>query len=103
MEVPATAVLVFDGVFLLRPKLRDWWTLSVYLRVPPDVTLERALARDAELMGGPEEVRRRYQARYLPGQEMYRGLVNPEAQAHVLVDNTDVEAPVVLRWGPPAP
>ena len=48
-------------------------------------------------------MRRRYEERYLPGQEMYRGLVNPEAQAHVVVDNTDVDAPVVLRWSPPGP
>jgi uridine kinase len=98
VNVPPTAGLVVDGVFLLRPKLRDWWTLTVYLRVPPAVTLERALVRDAELMGGAEEVRRRYEARYLPGQELYRGFVNPEAHTDVLVDNSDVERPQVLRW-----
>ena len=102
VDVPPTAFLVFDGVFLLRPKLRDWWTLSVYLRVPPEVSLERAIVRDAAEMGGSDEVRRRYEARYLPGQEMYRGLVNPEAHAHVVVDHSDVDSPVVLRWSPPS-
>jgi uridine kinase len=101
VAVPPEAVLVFDGVFLLRPKLRDWWTLAVYLRVPPSVTLARAVVRDAVEMGGAEEVRRRYEARYLPGQELYRGLVNPEAHAHVVIDNSDVDRPVVLHWQPP--
>ena len=72
MTVPERAVLVFDGVFLLRPELRELWDLSVYLRVPSSIVLERALVRDVGVLGSPAEVRRRYEARYLPGQALYR-------------------------------
>jgi len=42
VAVPTRAVLVVDGVFLLRPELRELWTLSVYLRVSAQETLRRA-------------------------------------------------------------
>jgi uridine kinase len=98
VAVPHAAVLVVDGVFLLRPRLRDWWSLSVYLHVPPVVSLERGLARD----GDAPDARRRYEERYLPGQEIYRVMADPAAKAHIFVDNADVQAPVVQRWAPPA-
>ena len=34
------AVLLFDGVFLLRPELRGFWDVSIYLHVDPEVTLD---------------------------------------------------------------
>jgi uridine kinase len=96
-RVPERAVLVFDGVFLLRPELRRSWDMSVYLRVPASVVLERALVRDVGALGTPEEVRRRYEERYLPGQAIYRAECDPEGHADVLVDNSDFSNPVVLR------
>ncbi len=95
--VPARAVLVFDGVFLLRPQLRDRWDLSVYLHVSPEVTLRRAEIRDAGVFGSVAEVRRRYLARYLPGQELYRAEASPQQAAGFLVDNADPQQPRVLR------
>lgn len=95
-DIPARAVLIFDGVFLLREQLRDQWTLSVYLRVSPQETLRRARVRDADLFGSHEEIERRYLGRYLPGQALYRSEVDPEAVAHVVVDNERVSAPKVI-------
>jgi len=96
------AVLVFDGVFLLRPERRRFWDLSVYLRVPPRVVLERALVRDAGALGSSDEVRQRYEDRYLPGQALYRAECDPEGHADVLVDNSDFSNPVVIRQAPDA-
>lgn len=93
------AVLVVDGVFVLRPELRSFWHLSVYLRVPEEVTLARALVRDLALYDSPADVEHRYRARYLPGQALYRAEADPERAADVLVDNRDPAAPRVLRWG----
>jgi uridine kinase len=97
-DLPARAVLVFDGVFLLRPELRDWWTLSVYLHVPPEVTITRALHRDVDLFGTTEAITHRYDARYLPGQALYRAEASPQEAAHVLIDNSDVDHPEIVRW-----
>jgi uridine kinase len=102
VAVPAAAVLVIDGVFLLRPELRDLWTLSVYLRVSPGETLRRAQRRDLELFGSADEVRRRYLGRYLPGQSLYRQQADPEGVADILVDNERPQEPVIERCGIPA-
>jgi uridine kinase len=100
--IPRRAVLVADGIFLHRPELAPFWTLSVYLAVSEAQTLARAHVRDRALFGSAEEVERRYRARYLPGQALYRRNVDPERVAHVLVDNDDVTTPRILRWSLPA-
>jgi uridine kinase len=97
VPVPPRAVLVFDGVFALRPELRPYWTIGVYLAVPPDEVLRRALVRDVPALGTPAEVRRRYVARYLPGHELYRAEADPESAADLVVDMTRADAPVVER------
>lgn len=94
---PAAALLI-DGVFLLRPELRHCWDLSIYLHVPETVTLARAVVRDAELLGGAQKVRRRYQRRYLPGQALYREAASPLDKADVVIDNSDPLRPHVARW-----
>jgi uridine kinase len=96
--VAARAVLIVDGVFLLRPELRELWTVSVYLRVSPAETLRRAHGRDLELFGSCEEIERRYLGRYLPGQALYRERADPERLAHILVDNERPGAPRIKRW-----
>jgi len=98
VAVPARAVLIVDGVFLLRPELRELWTVSVYLRVSPAETLRRAHGRDLGLFGSCEEVEHRYLGRYLPGQALYRGLAHPEDLTHILVDNERPDHPRIERW-----
>ena len=97
-EVARDAVLLLDGVFLLRPELRHHWDLSVYLHVPEAVTLERARVRDAEALGGADHVQRRYERRYLPGQALYREAASPMDAADVVIGNSDPVHPQVLRW-----
>lgn len=91
------AVLVLDGVFLLRPAIRAHVDFSVFLRADFDVTLARAEERDLALFGSVAEVRRRYRQRYVPGQRLYLAEVGPERVATVVVDNNDPRRPVVVR------
>ena len=97
-QVASRAALLFDGVFLLRPELVASWDLRVYLHVPEQVTLSRAAVRDGHLFGEAEAVRARYQARYLPGQALYRNDASPLEVADIVLDNSDWQRPVVLRW-----
>ena len=98
VAVPVRAVLVVDGVFLLRPELRDQWTFSIHLAISPAETLRRARVRDLDRFGSPAEVERRYAQRYLPAHALYVAEAEPEARADVVVDNEVVSAPVVRRW-----
>lgn len=97
---PDRAALLFDGVFLLRPELRDRWDLTVYVHVDEEEALRRALIRDADLMGGQDTVRERYQHRYLPGQRLYRADAEPDRFADIVIDNTDPAHPVrrAIPW-----
>jgi uridine kinase len=96
--VPGRAVLVVDGVFLLRPELRDLWTLTVHLTISPAETVRRARVRDLDRFGSLAEIDRRYAQRYLPAQALYVAEADPARRADVVVDNERVEEPVVRRW-----
>ncbi len=93
VRAAADAVLLFDGVFLLRPELREEWDLAIFVRVEPGESLRRALERDVELFGSREEVERRYRTRYLPGQRIYLDEVRPLAAADLVVVNDEPAAP----------
>lgn len=90
-------VLVVDGVFLHRPELFPHWDLSVYLHVPLELALARALVRDLPLLGSPDEILRRYRSRYLPAQSAYIAAIKPHEKATLLIDNSDPAAPFFLR------
>jgi uridine kinase len=86
-------VLLFDGVFLLRPDLVAFWDFSIFVQADFDEIVRRASARDAESMEGAGAVLERYRRRYIPGQELYFSRCRPQEIADVVIDNTDVLAP----------
>ena len=92
---PADAILLLDGVFLLRPELRAYFDFSIFVRADFEVTTQRAETRDLALFGNVEEIRNRYQARYVPGQRLYLAEAEPERWATVIVDNNDWQRPFV--------
>jgi uridine kinase len=93
LRAPADAVLLFDGVFLLRRELFDLWDVRIFILTEPEETLRRALVRDGGLFGSAEEVERRYRARYLPGQRLYLVAERPDERADLVVVNDDPAAP----------
>jgi len=96
--VPPSATLIVDGVFLLRPELRRWWNLGIYVDVPEDVAVARAVERDADLFGGREEAELKYRLRYMPGQALYRMEAHPHDAALIVIDNTDPDRPEIVKW-----
>ena len=96
------AVLVFDGVFVLQPALVAYWEVGVYLHADEGEILRRGVARDSEWFGGEEAALRALTTNFLPGYRRYQELHDPAAVAHVVVDNTDPQHPVVQKFTPPA-
>lgn len=92
----AGSVLLFDGIFLMRPELADAWDFSIFVRVDFDETLRRATVRDLERFGSAEAVEARYRTRYIPGQQIYLKSAQPETKADIAFDNSDVARPVVI-------
>jgi len=95
-SVEPDAILILDGVFLLRPELRPHFDFSIYVRADFDTTLARAERRDLTLFGSADDVRTRYEQRYVPGQQMYLDTVQPERWASIVIDNNDPERPLVV-------
>ena len=79
------AVLLFDGVFLLRPELVDLWDLRIYL----DISYETMVARGVERGGGDDATEELYLERYVPGQKLYHLHSAPKRRADLVIDNND--------------
>jgi len=93
LTVPLPAILVFDGIFLNRPELRDEWDLSIFLDVPFAVSYARMARRDGS-DPDPEAASNR---RYYEGQKLYFRECRPRDVADVVVDYADVDMPVIMR------
>jgi uridine kinase len=89
------AVLLFDGVFLLRPELRAYWDFTIFVEAAFEVTVARAQPRDVAPFGSVAEVTKRYEQRYISGQRLYLEEGCPKERATVVVDNNDPSNPVL--------
>ena len=93
---PEDAMLLFDGVFLLRPEINELWDYRIFLDAPFTVTIERAILRDSDLFGSAEATRARYEERYIPGQRLYLTSVDPLRHAQAIVHIEDPEYPSLV-------
>ncbi len=91
----ADALLLLDGIFLHRPELADLWDASIWVDVPFEVSVPRGNARfgaaGAEALDPASEVN----ARYVGGQRIYLAEVGPARRATWVLDNTDLDAPLL--------
>lgn len=93
VEVSPDSVVLFEGVFLFRPEIDRFWDFRIFLDIPLITSLDRGVIRDARHFGGTEGARERYTKRYIPGQEIYLGEVDPRSRADVIIHNEDPRAP----------
>jgi uridine kinase len=87
------AVLIVDGLFLHRDELAGLWDLSIFLRVPFLVSIARVAARD----GTAADPAHPSVARYVEGQRLYFAACTPWQRADLVVDNTDLDAPILAN------
>lgn len=96
VRAPTDAVLIVDGVFALRPAYDACWDLRIWLDVDVELSARRMLVRDQEREGAVEAARL-HRERYHPGELIYLAEVNPRERADVVVDNTDLARPRLVR------
>ena len=87
------SVLVFDGIFLHRPELVDYWDCSVFLHVEREVARERMATRD----GTPGAPDAEESPRYVEGQRIYLDTCRPAAVASIVIDNDVLDQPRIVR------
>jgi uridine kinase len=89
---PPDAILLVDGVFLLRPELARYWDYRIFVDVAFETALARALERDGHL-GAVETITARYHRRYFPAQQHYLAAVQPRRQAEAVLLNDHPATP----------
>jgi uridine kinase len=96
VHLAPNAILLFDGVFLQRPELRDCWECVIFVQVSFETVLKRAVQRDSGVMGGAQATCKRYLRRYIPAQQRYLSECQPELHADIIIQNDDPHNPGVI-------
>jgi uridine kinase len=91
-QAPPGAILLFDGIFLHRPELRDYWDFSIFLHVDFPISITRCALRDAA-SPDPDTPSNR---RYVEGQQLYLRECEPVRRATVVVNNEVLERPHLM-------
>jgi uridine kinase len=85
------AVILAEGVFLLREELRELWDFAVFLAVDDSLVTDRALVRDLFYFGDEQNVRRVYEGRCTPAQRHHECRDNPRAHTDVVAKFNGVD------------
>lgn len=94
-SVTSDSIVLLEGVFLFRPEISHFLDLIVFLRVDEGVAIDRALTRDASVLGA--NILERYQSKYLPAQRKYLAEYPSERNADIILDNNDVNNPLIIK------
>jgi uridine kinase len=99
IDVPSGAIVIVDGVFLLRSDLRHYWDYAIWVQIDWQTMLERAAKRDVAWVGDADVVVERYLTFWIPMHELYEADTNPTSLVNTIVDNQFPEAPDLLKAG----
>jgi uridine kinase len=89
---PIPSVLLFDGIFVHRPELRDYWDYSVFLHVSTEESVRRCNTRTGTL-DAPVDPEDPIHRRYVRGQEIYLLRCEPTSFATRVIINEELESP----------
>ncbi|MCP4454354.1 MAG: uridine kinase, partial [Planctomycetes bacterium] len=70
-KAPADAILLFDGIFLQRPELKDHWDFTLFVHTDFSIMLDRACQRDLAKVESEDRVRQSFEQRFIPGSRLY--------------------------------
>jgi uridine kinase len=99
------AILLFDGIFLMRPELISYWDFCIFVDIDFKEALQRGVERDCRHLGeaSREGVMAKYRSRYLPAQRLYLEQVTPQGKANIIFNNTWIESPKITILLTPNP
>jgi uridine kinase len=85
--IGSEVIVIVEGCFLFTAERADAFDLRIWIDLPIERVVERALLRprDLERMGGADGVRARYAARYLPGQRLHLANDGPQELADIVL------------------
>jgi len=103
LMAPENAILLFDGIFLMRPELISQWDYRIFVDISFENALARGVERDAQGQTGisKETIKARYLSRYLPGQRLYFEDATPKQKADLIFDNNSIDYPKIVMTEKP--
>jgi uridine kinase len=96
LSIDADTILLFEGVFLFREELIEYWDFKIFVEIDFELSLRRGIERDSALLGGREATENKYKRRYIPGQKLYFEHANPKAKANLVVINNNPDEPSLI-------
>jgi uridine kinase len=96
-DVPRGAIVIIDGIFLVRPDFRQYWDYTIWLQIDWETMIERAANRDVAWVGSAEVVIHRYRTFWIPTHTLYETKDRPTFATNVIVDNSYPETPTLAR------
>lgn len=94
-HVDENAILLFDGIFLMRPELIGFWDISIFVDISQDTALFRAFEREKQNGLTYTEIHSIYEKRYFGGQKIYFERCMPLQQVDLMIDNNDFRNPIL--------
>jgi len=95
VEIESNSILIFDGIFLHRKELIDYWDYSLFLDVSRKESLRRCYERDKS---GSPDIDFPNNRRYVLGQKIYLNKCNPKSLASVVINNENYDSPFIERY-----
>jgi len=97
LMIPSNAIILFDGVFLLRHELNEYWDIRIFLDVSFETVVERAMMRDLDYFKDEAILLEKYNNRYIPGQKLYLKKEHPMTKADIVINNNDFNKPIIVK------
>jgi len=91
-DISSVHVVLFEGLFLHRDELKDYWDLSVYLKTDFSVSVSRGNARFG-LNPDPEH---KSNARYVNGNRIYQERCHPLSRSGIVIDNNNLDRASII-------
>lgn len=94
IEIKNNSILIFDGIFLHRKELKDYWDYSIFLNVSRKESLHRCYLRDSS---GSPDIDSPKNTRYVKGQKIYLNKCFPEQIASIVINNENYDLPFIEK------
>lgn len=82
VSVPASSIVIIEGSYSMRPDLRSFYDLKVFLDVDPDKQIERVKKRN------PDHVED-FKQKWIPFEEKYFNAYDVRNQVDMIIDTTE--------------
>jgi uridine kinase len=95
-KIASDTILIFDGVFLNRPRLQKFWDLHIFIHTDFDNILKRIQDPSTSEVTDQDNIKELYLKKYIPAQILYLKECHPHLQADILINNNNYDHPFFM-------